>query len=431
MKQAANDLIVNVNHGRLLLAQGKQQDALISLQKAVKGSPDSAEAHYYLGAAYWQTGNSGQAKGEFQEAARVSPGYPLALQTLAKLDLAQNHAPQGQPYAEELVRKSPSDVNNRLLLGEIYAAEGQSRRAEEQFLEANRLQPNQAIVHLNMARLYSSEKKSAQAQSEFETAIHLDPSNPEILSPYIDFLDARQQTSKAVALAQQFVDGHEGNAQGHMILGGLQYKLKDIAAAQTEFERAVQLDPHNVQGYLRMGQLYQDKNQSDAAIAQYEKALGLQPMSISIVTVIGNLYLAKGELEIARKYFARALEADPNFAVANANMAWIDAQEGKDLDIALGMAQRAKSQFPEVTSISDTLAWVMYKKGNYSGAIPLLRDCVRKVPDSAQYRYHLGLALMAAGQKEPGRTELQAALQMNKLGSADKEQAQQALRQAN
>jgi Flp pilus assembly protein TadD len=73
----------------------------------------------------------------------------------------------------------------------------------------------------------------------------------------------------------------------------------------------------------------------------------------------------------------------------------------------------------------------MYKKGNYSGAIPVLEECVKKTPDSAQFHYHLGLALMADGQKEPGKVQLQAALQMNKLAAADTEQAKQALGQAN
>jgi Tfp pilus assembly protein PilF len=259
--------------------------------------------------------------------------------------------------------------------------------------------------------------------------MQLDPSNPAMLSPYADFLVARQQAPKAIALAQQFVDAHPSNAQGHLILGSLQFDSKNNSAAQAEFERAIQIEPNNVQGYLRMGRFYQEKNQPDAAIGQYEKALALQAKSAPLVTMVGNLYLEKGDLETARKYFARALEADPNFAVANANMAWVDALEGKDLDVALGLAQKAKSLMPEVPSISDTLAWVMYKKGNYSGAIPLLEDCVKKSPDSAQFRYHFGLALMAAGQKEPGKTQLQAALRMNKLGAADKEQAQQALGQ--
>jgi tetratricopeptide (TPR) repeat protein len=431
MKQAPKDLIVSVFHGRLLLAQGKKQDAVIVLQNAVKGAPDSAQAHYYLGVAYWQSDSLGQANSEFQEAVKVSPGFPLALRGLAQLNLAQNHPSEAQVYAQELVQKFPVDVNHRLLLGGIYLREGQSRLAEEQFLAASRLAPNQAAVHLDLGQVYSAEKKWPQAEREFETAIQLDPSNPTMLSPYADFLVARRQAPKALALAQHFVDAHPDIAQGHVILGSLQFDSKNTSAAQAEFERAIQIEPKNVQGYLRMGRVYQEENQPDAAIGQYQKALDLQPKFAPLVTMVGNLYLEKGDLETARKYYERALQADPDFAVANANMAWVDAQEGKDLDVALGLAQKATARMPEVPSISDTLAWVMYKRGNYSGAIPLLQDCVKKSPDSAQFRYHLGLALMAAGQKEPGKTQLQAALQMNKLQAADKEQAQQALAQPN
>ena len=431
MKQAPKDLLVNLNHGRLLLAQGKQQESILALQNAVKNAPESVQAHYYLGVAYWQTGSLGQAKSEFQEALKISPGFPLVLRGLAQLNLAQNQPSEAQLYAQELVQKFPTDVSHRLLLGGIYLREGQSRPAEEQFLAARQLAPNQAAVHLDLGQLYYSEKKWTQAEKEFETAIQLDPSNPTMLSAYADFLVARQQTPKAIARLQQFVDANPNNAQGHIILGVLQFDSKNTSAAQAEFERALQIDPKNVQGYLRMGGVYQQENQTDAAIGQYQKALDLQPKSAPLVTMVGNLYLDKGDLETARKYYERALQADPNFAVANANMAWVDAQEGKNLDVALGMAQKAKSLMPEVPSISDTLAWVMYKKGNYSGAIPLLQDCVKKSPDSAQFRYHLGLALMAAGQKESGKTQLQAALQMNKLRTDEKEQAKQALEQTN
>jgi tetratricopeptide (TPR) repeat protein len=431
MKQAPKDLVVSVNHGRLLLAQGKQQEALIALQKAVKAAPDSAPAHYHLSLAYSQTGSLGQASSEFQEALKVSPGFPLALQGLAQLNLAQNHASEAQVYAQELVQKFPVDVNDRLLLGAIYLREGKSRQAEEQFLAANQLAPNQAAVHLDLGQLYYTDKKWTEAEKEYEMAIQLDPSNPTMLSPYTDFLVARKQAPKAIALAQQFVNAHPNNAQGHVILGSLELGSKNIDAAEAEFQRAIQVEPNNIQGYLRMGQVYQQKNQPDAAIGVYQKALELQPKSAQLVTTVGYLYLDKGDLETARKYFARALEVDSNYAAANANMAWVDAQEGKDLDVALGLAQKAKSLMPDSIPISDTLAWVMYKKGNYSGAIPVLQDCVKKSPDSAQFRYHLGLALIAAGQTEPGKAQLEAALQMNKLRPADREQAQQSLAQSN
>ena len=112
--------------------------------------------------------------------------------------------------------------------------------------------------------------------------------------------------------------------------------------------------------------------------------------------------------------------------MANANIAWVDAQENKDLDVALGMAQKAKSLMPEVPSITDTLGWVMYKRGNYDSAVPLLEECVLKSPDSAKFRFHLGMTLMAAGQKAKGRGQLETALRMN-LDTPDAQDARRAL----
>ena len=92
------------------------------------------------------------------------------------------------------------------------------------------------------------------------------------------------------------------------------------------------------------------------------------------------------------------------------------------------MAQKAKSLAPEVPSITDTLAWVMYKRGNYAGAMPLLREAVKKSPDSAEYHYHLGMNLVASGQKANGKQEFEAALRL-KQDSASEQQVRQALAQ--
>jgi tetratricopeptide (TPR) repeat protein len=431
MKHAPKDSSVNIAHGRLLLAQGKQQDAIIALQRASTNAPDSAQAHYYLGLAYWQSNSLGQASNEFQEAVKVTPGFPMALRGLSQISVAQGHLTEARGYAQELVQQFPADASYRLLLGEILLNEGQSTPAKEQFLTAARLAPSLSAVHVKLGLVYVAEKKWNQAQSEFETAAQVDPSDPTPLAPYADFLVLRQQAPKAIALIRRFVSSNPNNSLGHIILGALQFSLKDAVAAEAEFKRAIEIDPKSVQGYMAMGSVYRDEQKTDAAIGQYQRALELQPKSAPLITMVGNLYLEKGDLETARKYYARALEVDSNFPIANANMAWVDAEEGKNLDVALGMAQKATAMLPDVPAVSDTLGWIMFKKGNYSGAIPLLDACVKKAPDSAQFHYHLGLALLAAGQKMPGQAHLQAAIQMNKLAAPDKEQAQQALIRAN
>jgi Flp pilus assembly protein TadD len=81
---------------------------------------------------------------------------------------------------------------------------------------------------------------------------------------------------------------------------------------------------------------------------------------------------------------------------------------------------------PDALPVTDTLAWVQYRKGNYSIAIGLLDEAVKKNPESAQYRYHLGMALSAAGDNDRAKAELRKALELNLRGD-DAQQAQSTL----
>jgi cellulose synthase operon protein C len=430
MKDAPKDVFVRMDHGRLLMAQGKPQDAINFLQGVVSDAADSPQAHYYLAMAFWQNRDLGQAHGALMDTLKASQNFPPALEALARLSLAQGNSLDAQTYAQEIVQRAPADTNARLLFAETLARQGKLRPAEEQLVIARQLAPNEPRIHISLAQIYSAEKKWPEAQKELELALQIDPHSTAVLAQLAEFLTARNQSAQALARVQQFVAANPNDANAHVLLGIVNFQSKNYSASQSEFERAIQIDPNDVQAYLRLGRVFEAQGQTDLAIARYQKALDLQPKSATLATQIGNLYLSKGDNETARKYFAEALATDPNFAPAMANTAWVDAIENKDLDVALGLAQKAKSLQPEVPSITDTLAWVMYRRGNYSSAMPLLREAVQKAPDSAEYHYHLGMTLVASGQKAKGKEELEAALRL-KQDSASEQQVRQALSQLN
>jgi cellulose synthase operon protein C len=430
MKDVPKDVTVRVNHGRLLMMEGNPHDATSYLQSVIADAADSAEAHYYLAMAFWQNGDLAQAQKALLDALKVSPEWPVALQGLARLSLDQGNPADAKTYAEELMQKYPADPADRLILGEAFARLGQLRLSEDQLLIAKQLSPNDPTVHLNLAQIYATEKNWPESQREFETVLQLDPHNTSVLAQLADVLSARNQSAAALARVQQYVASNPNDPNGHVIFGALYVQAQNYPAAHFEFERAIQLDPRNTQAYLRTGKLYEAEGRTDLAIMQYQQALELQPRLAPLATMVGSLYLNKGDQVTARKYFAEALAADPNFALANADMAWVDAQEGKDLDIALGMAQKAKSLMPDLPSVTDTLAWVMYKKGSYTSALPLLQQCVQKSPESAQFRYHLGMTLLADGQKSKGKDQLQTALHM-KLEGFEAQEARRAISEAN
>ena len=168
-----------------------------------------------------------------------------------------------------------------------------------------------------------------------------------------------------------------------------------------------------------------DPNKPEQTVAIYQKAAA-QPTSAAMNMALGNVYLARNDLKSARQYFEKANQLSPNDPLAANDLAWVYALQGENLDVALNLAQQAKQALPNAPAITDTLAWIQYKKGNYSIAIGLLDDAVKKAPQSAQYRYHLGMALSAGGDHTRAKEELKKSLELNLRGD-DAQQAQQAL----
>jgi tetratricopeptide (TPR) repeat protein len=220
------------------------------------------------------------------------------------------------------------------------------------------------------------------------------------------------------------------DANAHFILGWLYSGDKQYRAAEPELLHALELDPKLERAYVELANLYQVEGDTDKAISQYKKLLSLNPRLASIQVLVGNLYLGKNDLSAARKSYEAALASDPHSGLASANLAWVYVLQGADLNVARGLAQNAKRQFPALPSVSDTLAWIYYLQGNFRGALPLLQDCVHKAPDHATYRYHLGMVELAGGDKKNARSHLETALKL-KLAGDEAIRARQALQQIN
>ena len=73
--------------------------------------------------------------------------------------------------------------------------------------------------------------------------------------------------------------------------------------------------------------------------------------------------------------------------------------------------------------------WAYYHNGAFSVAAPLFEDATKKVPGSANYHYHLGLAYQKLNDNSRARVELEKVISLDPK-SPVAEQARQALGQS-
>jgi putative PEP-CTERM system TPR-repeat lipoprotein len=420
------DVQAGIARGRILLAQGKREEAITELRQQVSQARDSAQPHFYLAEAYLRNLNPSQAKAELQEAIRLAPGFLPARLGLGDLQMKLGDLASARETAEAAVSMFPAAAGARLLLGNVVLRQRDFAGARQHLLAARELAPNDPAVLVSLGVSYAGERRWVEAEKEIESALKLNPRHAPALSELAGIWMAAGQPAKAIARLQQHTAAYPDYPHGHLVLGALHRQARDYGPAETELARAVQLDPNLMQARLQLGGVYHDQGHLDAAIQQFEAALKLEPRSSSLHVLLGTAQYEKGEPDAARKHFAQALAIDPNSALAANNLAAASAAHGGNLDEALALAQKARELAPDLVNAADTLGWIQYKKGLHQAALPLLEECVRKAPESATYRYHLGMVLVATGQKEKARGHLEAALRL-KLSGEDAVQAREGL----
>ena len=277
-----------------------------------------------------------------------------------------------------------------------------------------------------MALAYSGLKKYPDAEREFQIALKIYPQYDAAVSSYVAMLFSMNQPDKAVMMAHNYAAANPNRPTAHFLYASALATTRKLDPAMDEYQKVIQIDPKNLMAYVHIGQIYEMKGQLDAALAEYQKALAIVPNSALVNNYIGNVYVVKNDLKSAGKYYQAALTQNSHDPIAANNLAWVYAAEGENLDMALSLATQAKQMAPQLESVNDTLAWIQYKKGNYRVSISLAEDAVKKNPDKAMYRYHLGMAYKGAGDRERARAELQKALQLN-LKGPDAEEAQRTL----
>ena len=108
----------------------------------------------------------------------------------------------------------------------------------------------------------------------------------------------------------------------------------------------------------------------------------------------------------ARRVYERELQVDGDNALAKNNLAWLLAEHGGNIDLALKLAQQAKEKLYDNPQVTDTIGWVYYKKGIYKTARDYLKQSVEKDKKNATFQYQLGMVEWKLGNREEARRDL-------------------------
>src|SRR5262249_30184830 len=226
----------------------------------------------------------------------------------------------------EAVPKDQRSAEVLYALGRVSLGKGDPKRGREYLLAADRAMPNHPEVLENLIDLDHREQIEAAKTKDAARIALAEQNLAESIQRVLTAVQAKPDDAKLKQL--------EG------VVAWMQGRNPDAEAA---FRKAIELDASDRGAYERLARFYAATGKTDKTIEVYEKALEVRPDDAQFHHYLGMLYELGGQPDRAIQRYEDAIRLDPSLAEAKNNLAYIYADQGKNLDRALDLAQDAKT----------------------------------------------------------------------------------------
>jgi tetratricopeptide (TPR) repeat protein len=336
---------INLELGRLLAANGDDQQAIQLLQHAYALLPQSADAAYQLGLALQRSNRMSEAIPLFQSAAAADPDNPDILANLGMALCQQQKATQAVPLLQKAVLLAPDRPIAHQNLAAAYIQLSQFDDAVSELRTALKLSPDSPQLHYNLGLALKMQDNIAAAIPELQAAERLDPAMSE--PPYVlgilhmqagQYADAARELSTSLRLQPE-------NGDGWATLGSVYNHLDQLDKATAALDQAIQRLPQQPDPRLTLAAVLAKQNKPEEAKAERAKAAELMRANMNrqraeVAAHSGASLLQNGKVAEAIVEFQNAISFDPSYPEAHLGLADAFDRQGKTSDAA---AERQKA----------------------------------------------------------------------------------------
>lgn len=349
-------------------------------------------SHILIGRIYEDRGEHAKALEQANLVLEANPKSPDARLIKARAAVGVGQADQALPELEALIQQYPTFDAARLELANVYISKKEFDKATAQYQQFEKDFPHDLRGPVGLQTVKMAEGKSAEAISGMKGIVDQQPNDLQLRYQLAAF-----QSQGGAELAQK----DPGRAK---------QLLEDAANNYKEILKTTTNSPDI---WLRLGILQRELEQNDAALASFQQASSADPHNSAPVLNEAMLLEYLGKRKDALTAYNKVLGIDPDNPFAMNNLAFLDAENGVNLDQALTYAIKAKQKFPDSPDISDTLGYVYFQKNLNTEALQIFKDLVASHQNNATFHFHLAMALQRNGEKGAARDEARKALQFS------------------
>lgn len=251
------------DQGHILFSREQYEGAIPYFKKTVEKDPFHAEAYYYLGVCYKETGAT-EAVDAFKKAIEINPNYIKAYYQLGITYNQLNMKAEAIGAFKKVLEINPDHEDALLNLGIAYCLDNNYRSATSVLKRSVEIFPSKKTYYY-LGVSYAGQTLHDKAIYAFKQAIEIDPNFVEAYIALGVSYGAVENLVKAIKALNQAVILDPQNPNVHYLLGRLHLENHDLVSAEGEYKLLIQLN-----GDRKL------QTELNSAISKYKRYYGIR-----------------------------------------------------------------------------------------------------------------------------------------------------------
>ncbi|MFQ3622267.1 MAG: tetratricopeptide repeat protein, partial [Acetobacteraceae bacterium] len=384
-----------------LAGRGQPEAALATLRPVADGPRFRGIFALHAGLLSELAGRPREAERWYRSAEAEGPLSPRVAEILATVALREGRS-------EDAARLLASAVPDDLSFAAAQLSQAPGRRPVADAAEGMA----EALFALGAA--LRQQESSEFALLLLRIALILRPEFPPAQILIADILDGDRRHEAAAEILMRVDRASPHATAARLRLATVFDRMDRTAGALAELEALAAADPTRPEPHARKGDILRGRGRFAEAAAAYDAAIErLGPPDRRQWTMFyarGIAHERAKDWPRAEADFLRALELSPDqpYVLNYLGYSWVE--QGRELARAKRMIERAVELRPHDGNIVDSLGWVLFRLGDYRGAVRWLERAVELLPRDPVINDHLGDAYWAVGRRTEAQFQWRRAL---------------------